>query len=99
MSNHQFLAHHPGDDVAVAIMEVPPGSASGLVLEDGSRFEIGVAESIALGHKVALRAIRKDEPVIEYGQPIGSATSDIAAGRHVHVHNLQTLRWRVESGG
>ena len=42
------------------------------------------------GHKYALRAIAAGENVIKYGMPIGHATKDIAAGEHVHVHNVKT---------
>lgn len=42
------------------------------------------------GHKTALCDIKKGEKVIKYGFPIGEATEDIAAGSHVHSHNLRT---------
>lgn len=42
------------------------------------------------GHKLALRAIRKDEPIIKYGYPIGHATQDISEGEAVHSHNLSS---------
>lgn len=42
------------------------------------------------GHKYALRNIQQGENIIKYGQPIGHATRDIAAGEHVHSHNLKT---------
>ena len=42
------------------------------------------------GHKYARRAIRKGQPVIKYGFPIGIATADIAPGQRVHSHNLRT---------
>jgi hypothetical protein len=32
--------------------------------------------------------------VRKYGQTIGAASADIAAGSHVHVHNLVSLRAR-----
>ena len=53
------------------------------------------------GHKYARRAIAAGEAVIKYGMPIGHATRDIAAGEHVHVHNLATnlgdvLEYRYE---
>ena len=62
-------------------------------LEPGRRIEIAngvvtVAESIPSGHKVALRAIAAGTPVVKYGSPIGLASADIAAGAHVHTHNL-----------
>ena len=42
------------------------------------------------GHKYACRDIKKGEPVIKYGMPIGYATEDIACGAHVHSHNMRT---------
>ncbi|MEX0283316.1 MAG: UxaA family hydrolase [Paracoccaceae bacterium] len=40
------------------------------------------------GHKIATETIAAGENVIRYGQIIGQAKADIAAGDHVHVHNL-----------
>src|SRR5205085_491823 len=48
------------------------------------------AEPIPKGHKVALRAIAAGEAVRKFGFPIGIARTDIAAGAHVHSHNLAT---------
>lgn len=45
---------------------------------------------IPAGHKIALRDIQAGEAVIKYGDPIGRAARDIAAGEHVHSHNLHT---------
>ncbi|HIV86305.1 MAG TPA: altronate dehydratase family protein [Candidatus Monoglobus merdigallinarum] len=42
------------------------------------------------GHKTANRDIKKGENIIKYGYPIGHATEDIAAGEHVHTHNIKT---------
>jgi altronate dehydratase len=52
--------------------------------------EVAVAETLPIGHKIAVRAIAAGETVLKYGAPIGSATSAIAVGDHVHVHNLQS---------
>jgi hypothetical protein len=32
------------------------------------------------------------DSVVKYGEVIGRATSAIAAGRHVHVHNVVSAR-------
>ena len=69
------------------------------LLETGRVLAIGgvsvtTTEPIASGHKVALRAIRTGQAVIKYGSPIGVATADIAAGAHVHTHNLASTRGR-----
>ena len=42
------------------------------------------------GHKYARCNIACGSNVIKYGMPIGSASSDIAAGEHVHTHNCKT---------
>lgn len=47
-------------------------------------------EGELMGHKIALRDIKKGEDVIKYGYPIGHATEDIKAGDHVHTHNIKT---------
>lgn len=44
--------------------------------------------SIPAGHKLALQPIAAGEYVIKYGQIIGRATQDIAAGEWVHTHNV-----------
>ena len=52
------------------------------------------AEAIPRGHKLAVRAIRAGEAVVKYGSPIGTASADIAAGAHVHIHNVASTRGR-----
>jgi altronate dehydratase small subunit len=47
-------------------------------------------EPIAVGFKIAARAIPAGSKVIKYGAVIGSATRDIAAGEVVHTHNLKS---------
>ena len=56
--------------------------------------EIIVKEKIQFGHKFAMEKIRKGEHVIKYGEVIGQASQDIDEGRHVHVHNVESLRGR-----
>jgi len=56
--------------------------------------QVVAAEVIRLGHKIALRTIQKGEDIIKYGEVIGRATEMIGVGRHVHVHNVESLRGR-----
>ena len=42
------------------------------------------------GHKVALKDLAAGEVVVKYGFPIGVATVAIAAGTHVHSHNMRS---------
>jgi altronate hydrolase len=50
--------------------------------------EEGATQPIPRGHKMATTAIAKGEAVRKYAQVIGYAHTDIAAGEHVHTHNL-----------
>jgi altronate hydrolase len=73
----------PEDNIAVAAQNLQPGLE---VQVNGSR--VTLSKRVGLGHKVAIRAIKKGEAVYKYGQIIGFAKEDIAPGEHVHVHNL-----------
>jgi len=82
VSDPLVIRIHPNDDVVIARRQ----------LVGGTRIEsegLTVAGLVPPGHKVATRAIRAGEPVRRYDQIIGSAKSDIAAGQHVHSHNLE----------
>src|SRR5262245_18748798 len=72
---------HPQDDVVIARLEI----AAGTML---TKENVRAAALIPAGHKVAVRAVAKGQPVHRYHQIIGFATRDIAIGEHVHVHNL-----------
>jgi altronate hydrolase len=74
------LRLHPEDHVATAVRSLEPGEP---VL-------MGIAARgvIPRGHKVAIADIEEGAPVRKFGQIIGLATTPIAAGEHVHVHNL-----------
>jgi altronate hydrolase len=74
---------HAGDDVAVARQRIPAGS---LINDNGAIFTTRV-ETMD-GHKLARRALASGEAVRRYGEIIGWATAPIAAGDHVHTHNL-----------
>ena len=74
------------DMVAVALKPLKAGET---VSYGGG--EVTLKDDLPMGHKAALRDIRKGEPVIKYGFPIGEATKDIPQGGHVHTDNLRTL--------
>ena len=73
----------PHDNVAVALR---PLNAGETVLLAGA--PLVVACDIAVGHKLAARAIAAGERIVKYNCPIGSAIAPIAAGDYVHVHNV-----------
>ena len=89
-----FIVHAKKDQVGVAVKDIILGEKlEGWVMEDDSTLSVTAMKEIPLGHKVAIVSIKKGDPVIKYGMPIGNATSDIAVGDHVHTHNLKTTRW------
>ncbi|MEI9988743.1 MAG: altronate dehydratase family protein [Rhizomicrobium sp.] len=72
---------HPSDNVVVAAGRIAAGTR--IASEN-----VTAREAIPSGHKIATRAIPAGAAVRKYGQVIGVATADIAAGAHAHVHNL-----------
>ncbi|GAA4614974.1 altronate dehydratase family protein [Actinoallomurus liliacearum] len=75
-----LLILHQDDDVALATEDLAAGTPvrAGLVTRDG----------VPRGHKVALRDLPAEAQVRKYGQVIGFTTRPVAAGEHVHTHNL-----------
>ncbi|MFM1907231.1 MAG: hypothetical protein RLZZ591_908 [Pseudomonadota bacterium] len=74
-----FIRLHPADDVLIARAQLMSGA-----LVEG----IAVRGLIPPGHKIATRALATGEPVRRYNQIIGFASQPIAAGEHIHTHNL-----------
>lgn len=79
----RLLVLDPGDDVAVAM-----GALSGGQVVDTQRGPVTLGGDVPQGHKVALHDLAEGDHVRKYGQSIGVATTPIAAGAHVHSHNL-----------
>lgn len=69
------------DNVAVALTDLKNGE-----VHEG----VTLVSDITKGHKFALKPVKKGEHIIKYGNPIAYATADIAAGEHVHTHNVHT---------
>jgi altronate hydrolase len=71
----------PDDNIVIAQRALEPGTAV-------AAESMIVQEPIQGGHKIATAPVRSGEVIRRYGQVIGCATTDIAPGQHVHVHNL-----------
>lgn len=82
----------PVDDVAIAVTAISTGDP----VEAGEG-PLPARQDIARGHKIALRELRAGEAVTRYGQTIGFAGTDIAAGEHVHEHNLVYREFRRDA--
>ena len=72
---------HPSDNVIIALADLPAGSTL-------AELSAPLATAIPRGHKIATSAIAPGQNVLRYGQIIGVATHPIAAGEHIHTHNL-----------
>ena len=72
---------NPADNIVIALRDLGSGSTVPDVAAP-------LAGPVSRGHKIAARAVAQGENVIRYGQIIGVATRPIAAGEHIHTHNL-----------
>ena len=96
MATTHFIVHDRTDTVGVIVVDggVKKGEQlTGWVMEGDGTVKIKAADDIPLGHKIALKDLKKGETVLKYGYDIGKAVAAIGKGRHVHVQNLKTKRW------
>lgn len=94
MTTH-FIVHDKADTVGVVVVEdVKPGQMlTGWVMEGDGTIQVKALDAVPLGHKVALKDIKKGDTIIKYGNDIGKAVGDIGKGHHAHVQNVKTKRW------
>jgi (2R)-sulfolactate sulfo-lyase subunit alpha len=90
-----FLVHSPKDNVGVVVIEgLKAGTKMhGVITETDTATEATANHDIPVGHKVALKDLKKGDTVIKYGADIGKVVADAKRGDHVHVQNLKTKRW------
>jgi len=79
---HRIAAN---DDVAIALRDLAAGERV-----TAGDISVELLEPVGCGHKFALHSIASGGLVRKYGWPIGQALRDIAAGAHVHTHNVAT---------
>lgn len=85
------------DHVATALRDMKAGetvqyrNAAGLQA-------VTLVDNIPFGHKVAIAAVEDGTNIRKYGEVIGRAVVSIAAGQHVHVHNIEGIRGRGDLG-
>jgi hypothetical protein len=81
----KFILIHEADNVLVCCQAAETGESVEL---DGEYVEL--TTNIDIGHKIARQSLLRNQKIIRYGVSIGSATSDIAKGSHVHIHNMKS---------
>jgi hypothetical protein len=78
---------HLGDNVATLLDDVD-GPCEVRILGHASEESVLASGAIKLGHKIAIAAIGRGNPVVKFGVAIGRASRNIAAGEWVHLHNI-----------
>ncbi len=84
------LLIHPRDNVLIALQDLKKGEA--IVLEGLKIFS--VLEDIPASHKIARQDIPAGEEIIKYGEAVAVSKKDIKKGEWVHIHNLESQRWK-----
>lgn len=72
------------DNVATCLQQVITGDQL-----ETNWVTVVATEDIPIYHKIALRDLEENESIYKYGEKIGHAITKIAAGSHVHVHNIK----------
>lgn len=85
------LVCDPSDNVATVLEDVAQGDT--VTTEDGS-LSFRAIGLVPRFHKIALADAEEGAAVIKYGNQIGTASSRISRGEHVHVHNMESSRGR-----
>jgi altronate hydrolase len=81
MVRHPFLRLDPNDNVVVARMEVAANTSA-------PDEPVTALQLIPAGHKMAIRAISRGDPILKYNTVIGFATEDVVPGTWMHSHNI-----------
>lgn len=81
------------DNVATCLADMRAGEEATVEI-DATRRSVTLQDDIPFGHKVALTDIPAGEDIVKYAEIIGLASKPIAAGEHVHIHNVESVRAR-----
>ena len=79
------------DNVATALKKIDKNEQVAVI--SSSKEEVTNLEAkqeIPFGHKLSLTAIKKGEPILKFGERIGTASQNISVGDYVHVHNVES---------
>jgi hypothetical protein len=82
-SDPRLILLAPGDNCLAVAATLRRGTVLAI---EGETVTLGA--EVGIGHKLARRDIGAGEKVLKYGAVIGSATTPIPRGAHIHLHNL-----------
>jgi altronate dehydratase small subunit len=79
------------DNVATALKKINTNEQVAVVSSSKEGItNLQAKQEIPFGHKLSLTAIKKGEPVLKFGERIGTASQNISVGDYVHVHNVES---------
>lgn len=79
------------DNVATALKQINENEQVTVVSSSKEVISrLQAKQEIPFGHKISLTEIKKGEPVIKFGERIGTASQNISVGEYVHVHNVES---------
>ena len=81
------------DNVATCLADMRKGEEAVVKIDTDTR-SVTLKGDIPLGHKVALTDIAAGGEITKYAETIGIESQPIAAGEHVHIHNVESVRAR-----
>jgi altronate dehydratase small subunit len=76
------------DNVATMLEDTSGGPV--LICGCSPLSQVDALEPVALGHKIALAPLTPGDAIVKYGTTVGVATTPIAAGAWVHLHNCRS---------
>src|SRR5262245_65790095 len=76
-----FLVHSPKDNVGVIVVENLSAGTDmvGVITETEKTIKLVAKESIPIGHKVALKALKAGDTVITYGEDNDNRIADVGS--------------------
>jgi len=91
IKNFDAIVLNQKDNVGTSIKPLKENSKIMLKIEN-KLCNFLLKDDIKLCHKFSLILIKKGDKITKYGEVIGVATSDIKKGKHVHIHNIKSIR-------
>ena len=86
------------DNVATALANLSAGATMSLDIA-GKTATVRLTGDVPFGHKFSLSRVEPGEPIIKYGEVIGTACSTISPGDYVHIHNVASTRGQSTAKG
>ena len=95
MASTDIIIHDEKDNVGVVVIEkiTPKQDCNCWIMENDKTIKVKSINEIPLGHKIALKDLKKGDTILKYGHDIGKVVETIKKGEQVHVHNVKTKKW------